>query len=151
MPVHTTDELLRYVPGVEVQSRGAFGTQSDFSIRGSTFSQILVMVYGIRLNATLAAAFNSNIPVRPSDIKRIEVLHGPAAAQYGAAAVGGVINIITCNFSKPTSKQHTDANINVGYGQYRLKTGRAGFSHFGHNYRIGGGGMWYHSPGQTLD
>src|SRR5699024_3903049 len=36
-------------------------------------------------------------------------------------------------------------------GQYRLKTGRAGFSHFGHNYRIGGGGMWYHSPGQTLD
>src|SRR5699024_7718248 len=151
MPVHTTDELLRYVPGVEVQSRGAFGTQSDFSIRGSTFSQILVMVDGMRLNDPLAAHFNSNIPVAPSEIKRIEVLHGPAAAQYGADAVGGVINIITNNFSKPTSKQHTDANIKVGYGQYRLKTGRAGFSHFGHNYRIGGGGMWYHSPGQTLD
>src|SRR5699024_7575273 len=49
LPVHSTDELLRYVSGVEVQSRGAFGTQSDFSIRGSTFSQVLVLVDGMRI------------------------------------------------------------------------------------------------------
>src|SRR5699024_7572301 len=150
MPVHTTDELLRYVSGVEVQSRGAFGTQSDFSIRGSTFSQVLVMVDGMRLNDPLTAHFNSNIPVAPSEISRIELLHGPAAAQYGADAVGGVINIITKTFGQPAAEQHTAADIKAGYGQYHLKMGRAGFSHSGNGFRLGGGGMWYQSPGQSL-
>ena len=150
LPVHTVDEVLRYLPGVEVQSRGAFGTQSDFSIRGSTFSQVLVLVDGMRLNDPLTAHFNSNIPVAPSEIERIEVLHGPAAAQYGADAVGGVINIITRAFAQRESGQQTNANAKVGYGQYHLKMGRAGFYHHGDNYRIGGGGMWYQTPGQKL-
>lgn len=150
LPAHTADEVLRYVSGVEVQSRGAFGTQSDFSIRGSTFSQVLVMIDGVRLNDPLTAHFNSNIPVAPSEIERIEVLHGPAAAQYGADAVGGVINIITRTFGQADGGQGTSADAEVGYGQYDLKTGRAGFFHSDDNYRIGGGGMWYHTPGQSL-
>lgn len=150
LPAHTTDEVLRYVSGVEVQSRGAFGTQSDFSIRGSTFSQVLVMVDGVRLNDPLTAHFNSNIPVAPSEIERIEVLHGPAAAQYGADAVGGVINIITQTFAQSGGEEETSADVQVGYGQDNLKTGQGGFFHRGDSYRIGGGGMWYHTPGQSL-
>ncbi len=150
LPVHTVDEVLRYLPGVEVQSRGAFGTQSDFSIRGSTFSQVLVLIDGMRLNDPLTAHFNSNIPVAPSEIERIEVLHGPAAAQYGADAVGGVINIITRSFAQRESGKQTNADVKAGYGQYNLKMGRAGFYHHGNSYRIGGGGMWYETPGQEL-
>lgn len=150
LPVHTVDEVLRYLPGVEVQSRGAFGTQSDFSIRGSTFSQVLVLIDGMRLNDPLTAHFNSNIPVAPSEIERIEVLHGPAAAQYGADAVGGVINIITRAFVQRESENQTKADVKAGYGQYNLKMGRAGFFHHGNGYRIGGGGMWYQTPGQEL-
>ncbi|SMO60552.1 TonB-dependent receptor plug domain-containing protein [Fodinibius sediminis] len=150
MPVHTVDEVIRYVSGVEVQSRGAFGTQSDFSIRGSTFSQVLVMVDGVRINDPLTAHFNSNIPVAPSEIERIEVLHGPAAAQYGADAVGGVINIITRTFAHSEGEQVTSADARIGYGQDELKMGQGGFFHRGDNFRIGGGGMWYHTPGQSL-
>src|SRR5690625_2862254 len=150
LPAHTTDEVLRYVSGIEVQSRGAFGTQSDFSIRGSTFSQVLVLVDGMRLNDLLTAHFNSNIPVAPSEIARIEVLHGPAAAQYGADAVGGVINVVTKTFSRQQGEQETTARIKTGYGQYDLKIGRAGFSHSGDGFRIGGGGVWFKTPGQPL-
>ena len=149
-PAHTPDEMLRYIPGVEVQSRGAFGTQSDFSLRGSTFSQVLVLVDGIRINDPLTAHFNSNIPVAPDEIQRIEVLHGPAAAQYGADAMGGVINIITHTFGGQSNEKKTNARIKGGYGQNDLKMGRGGFYHSTQNYRISGGGMWHQSPGQEL-
>jgi len=149
-PAHTPDEMLRYIPGVEVQSRGAFGTQSDFSLRGSTFSQVLVLVDGMRINDPLTAHFNSNIPVAPDEIQRIEVLHGPAAAQYGADAMGGVINIITHTFGGQSNEKKTNARIKGGYGQNDLKMGRGGFYHSTQNYRISGGGMWHQSPGQEL-
>lgn len=150
LPAHTADEVLRYTPGIEVQSRGAFGTQSDFSIRGSTFSQVLVMVDGVRINDPLTAHFNSNIPVAPSEIDRIEVLQGPAAAQYGADAVGGIINIVTRTFGPSTEEQETNADARIGFGQDELKTGQAGFFHRGNDFRMGGGGMWYDTPGQSL-
>lgn len=149
-PAHSLDEMLRYIPGVEVQSRGAFGTQSDFSLRGSTFSQVLVLVDGMRINDPLTAHFNSNIPVAPDEIQRIEVLHGPAAAQYGADAVGGVINIITHTFGSQYSVNQTNARIKGGYGQSDLKISQGGFYHIKENYRISGGGMWHQSPGQEL-
>jgi iron complex outermembrane receptor protein len=149
-PAHTPDEMLRYIPGVEVQSRGAFGTQSDFSLRGSTFSQVLILVDGMRINDPLTAHFNSNIPVAPDEIQRIEVLHGPAAAQYGADAVGGAINIITHTFGSQSGENKTTARIKGGYGQNNLKMGRGGFYHSSDRYRISGGGMWHQSPGQEL-
>src|SRR3954464_10626734 len=50
LPVHTLDDLLRLLPGLELQSRGPFGAQSDIGIRGGTFQQVLVLIDGIRLN-----------------------------------------------------------------------------------------------------
>jgi iron complex outermembrane receptor protein len=150
LPVHSIDDVLRYVSSVDVQSRGAFGAQSDFSLRGSTFSQVLVLVDGMRLNNPLTAHYNADIPVAPSEIKRIEILHGPASAQYGADAMGGVINIITKTFDQQKHPPHTNADIKAGYGQYNLKMGQVGFTHYNNNYRIGGGGNWIKTAGQPL-
>src|SRR5688500_13509076 len=44
LPVHSIDELLRYIPGVEVQIRGPQGSQSDIVLRGGTFQQVLVVL-----------------------------------------------------------------------------------------------------------
>ena len=95
MPVTTIDELLRYIPGIEAKSRNAFGVQTDFSVRGNNFNQILVLIDGQKINEPLTAHFNSNIPLSPSEIEKIEIILGPAAAEYGPDATGGVINIIT--------------------------------------------------------
>ncbi len=53
LPVHSIDELLRYLPGIEVQQRGPQGSQSDITIRGGTFQQVLVIIDGVKLNDPL--------------------------------------------------------------------------------------------------
>ena len=63
LPNHSVDEILRYLPGVEVQQRGPQGSQSDIVIRGGTFQQVLVIIDGIKLNDPLTGHFNSYIPV----------------------------------------------------------------------------------------
>lgn len=55
LPVHSLDELLRFVPGVEVQSRGPMGSQSDIVLRGATYQQVLVILDGMRLNDPIQA------------------------------------------------------------------------------------------------
>ncbi|HUN04667.1 MAG TPA: Plug domain-containing protein, partial [Niabella sp.] len=39
LPVNSVDELLKFIPGIEIQSRGPQGSQSDITIRGGTFQQ----------------------------------------------------------------------------------------------------------------
>jgi iron complex outermembrane receptor protein len=116
------DQLLRYVQGVEVQPRGAFGVQSDISMRATTFSQVIILIDGMKLNDPLTGHFNCNIPIPINQIEKIEILRGAASAQYGADAVGGIINIITksrSNTSKSTS------TIELGTGDYNLFFERA--------------------------
>ena len=123
-PVNSIDELLRYVPGIEVQSRGPMGTQSDIVIRGGTFQQVLVILDGIRLNDPLTGHFNSYIPIAISEIERIEILKGASSAIYGTEAVGGVINIITKSFSSSKKIKHVDAQFKRG--QFGLATFNVG-------------------------
>ncbi|PKL79537.1 MAG: hypothetical protein CVV25_07685 [Ignavibacteriae bacterium HGW-Ignavibacteriae-4] len=97
MPVNSVDELLRYIPGVEVQSRGMYGTQADITMRGGTYNQTLILLDGIRIGDPMTGHFNSNIPVSLSAIRRIEIIKGAGSVIYGADAVGGVINIVSKN------------------------------------------------------
>ena len=105
LPVNSIDELLRYLPGIEVQMRGPQGSQSDIVIRGGTFQQVLVIIDGVKLNDPLTGHFNSYSPIHPSEIERIEILKGSASAIYGSEAVGGVINIITKTFANKLEKR----------------------------------------------
>ncbi len=122
LPVKSLDELLRYIPGVEVQSRGTMGSQSDFTIRGGTFQQVLVIVDGLRLNDPNTGHFSSYIPVTLDEIEKIEILKGPASALYGSDAVGGVINIITKAFVQ-RNKPANELNAAISAGQLGLLNG----------------------------
>lgn len=93
--VRSLDEAVQMLAGVEVQTRGPYGSQGDIVMRGGTFNQVLVLIDGQPINDPLTGHFNSNIPVTFSDVKQIEVLRGPSSAIYGPDAVGGVINIVT--------------------------------------------------------
>jgi vitamin B12 transporter len=99
MPVHSIDEVLRYLPGVEVQAKGPMGAGSDIVIRGGTFQQVLVILDGVRVNDPNTGHFSSYIPVNPAEIDHIELLKGASSAIYGSDAVGGVIHIITKTFA----------------------------------------------------
>ncbi|HLP38557.1 TonB-dependent receptor plug domain-containing protein [Lacibacter sp.] len=126
LPVQSIDELLRYVPGVEVQSRGPMGAQADFTIRGGTFQQVLVILDGIRLNDPLTGHFSSYIPISPAEIDRIEVLKGASSAIYGTEAVGGVIHIISKTFAAKKNTNGHKINAQLTAGDFGLFNAQAG-------------------------
>ena len=95
LPVRSIDELLQAVGGVEVQSRGGLGVQSDLTLRGASFNGTVLLLDGARLNDSQTGHFLTDLPVPLSEIARVEVLRGPAAALYGPDAIGGVIHLIT--------------------------------------------------------
>ena len=124
LPVTSFDELLRTVGGVEVRSRSGFGVQSDFTLRGSTFNGVLVLLDGARLNDPMTGHFLMDFPVPLSEIARIEVLRGPAAALYGPDALGGVIQIFTDTGLReaPMANTGLDGSASGQYGRYDLYT-----------------------------
>lgn len=128
MPASSLDEVLRYLPGIEVQSRGPMGAQADFSLRGATFQQVLVILDGVRINDPLTGHFNNYIPISPSEIERIEILKGASSSIYGADAVGGVINIISKSFQAASTGQSRSAAAELGRGEYGLFKNRAAIS-----------------------
>lgn len=123
LPVSSVDELLRFVTGVNLNARNGFGVQSDFGMRGSTFSQVLVLIDNIRFNNPLTAHLNQNIPLSVGEIAQIEVIAGPAAASFGPDAVGGLIHIKTKTYVLTQKKRESEALRTqgvVGLGQHNL-------------------------------
>ena len=89
--------VLRRVPGLEVMQ--VTGADFNVSVRGDnqlTANKLLVMVDGRSIYVdSQGLVFWKSIPVTLPEIKRIEVLKGPASAVYGFNAFDGIINIIT--------------------------------------------------------
>jgi len=150
LPAHSLDELLRYLPGVEVQQRGPQGSQSDIIIRGGTFQQVLVIIDGVKLNDPLTGHFTSYIPIHPSEIDRIEILKGAASAIYGSEAAGGGIHIITKSFSASKSSSKNAAEGKLALGEYSLINGSAYLNLSKNKSTFSAGVISNNTDGQTL-
>lgn len=109
-PVQDLQDLLSYVPGVDVRARGLEGVQADVSIRGGSFEQTLILLDGVKLNDPQTGHHNMNLPVNMSDIERVEILKGPASSIYGPDALAGVVNFIT----KKGNNSELSANLTGG-------------------------------------
>ncbi|MFW6371530.1 MAG: TonB-dependent receptor [Bacteroidota bacterium] len=116
LPVYSVNDLLEYIPGVDIRQRSPHGVQSDVQIRGGSFDQVMILLNGINITDPQTGHFNLNLPVELSAIKRIEVLHGTGARVHGANAYKGVINIIT---------EKTGSELSGGYtwGDHKLRHG----------------------------
>jgi iron complex outermembrane recepter protein len=89
--------ILRRIPGIEVMQMS--GADFNVSARGNNqpfANKMLVLVDGRSIYQDVqATVFWKAIPVTLPEIKRIEVLKGPASSIYGFNAFDGIINIIT--------------------------------------------------------
>lgn len=117
-----TAELLRQVPGMDVQGSGFPGAVVKPILRGLSpglqSKPILVLVDGRRVAEPYQSAVEFSL--MPSDnIDHVEVLKGPASALYGSDALAGVINIVTRR-GTPTPV----ADARVGYGSYNTQQAR---------------------------
>lgn len=87
-------DLLSVLPGIHARTRGPLGVQTDLEMAGATFSQVLVLVDGMRINDPQTGHHTLNTPLRPSDLQRVEVVYGGGSAVHGPDAFGGVVNLV---------------------------------------------------------
>lgn len=92
------DEVLTMLPSLFIQNYGGFGGMKSISIRGTSSSQSVLMIEGIRMNSAQNGMLDvSTIPA--SMIESIEVTRTGSSALYGANAIGGAINFRLQNSS----------------------------------------------------
>ncbi|MBM6732856.1 TonB-dependent receptor plug domain-containing protein [Megasphaera stantonii] len=101
-------QALKLASNVDVTRAGMAG--HNVMIRGMSTNHTLILVNGMR-RAGEDTSVTQNVyaldRLSLSDIERIEIVRGPASAQYGSDALGGVINIIT-------KKSGVEPSVTVG-------------------------------------
>jgi vitamin B12 transporter len=114
--------LLNRLAGASKVSSGSLGSTSNVLMRGTTSSQVLVLIDGVpSVSASTGQSSFSNIPL--SNIERIEVVRGPVSSLYGANAIGGVIQV----FTKAPETAGDDAYVSGSYGSFNFRRLGAGF------------------------
>ncbi|MCR9278193.1 MAG: TonB-dependent receptor [Pseudomonadaceae bacterium] len=121
----TITDAVQQLPGVYLSQPGGSGGVAALSIRGGESNFATVLVDGVQVNDptnTRGGSYDfSTLDV--SDVERIELLRGPAAAVHGSDALSGVLNIIT--------RRPTDG------GRISLAVGERGYRHT--NFGLGSG------------
>jgi iron complex outermembrane receptor protein len=108
------EEVLEYLPGLDIRQRGKFGTQADLSIQGGTFDQSMILLNGINLSDPQTGHFHLNLPLGLHAIHQMEVLNGSATRHFGTHAFSGAVNVVT------DPADSTSFRFGLGGGQYGL-------------------------------
>jgi vitamin B12 transporter len=105
-------DLLSTLPGIHVRTRGPLGVQTDLEMAGASFSQVLVLVDGMRVNDPQTGHHNLNLPFRLEDLERVEVVYGSGSAVHGPGAFGGVVNLVP----RSTPQRQVELSTHWGSG-----------------------------------
>lgn len=110
----TVIDVLRDLPEVQIGLRTTEETAAWVTMRGiSGNDQFLVLRDGVRASAPTGRLDALLQAWSLFDVKRIEVILGPASALYGADAFAGIINIITKDGSDMQG-----ATLTASYGMF---------------------------------
>jgi vitamin B12 transporter len=132
-PVQTINDLIEFLPNVDLRQRGNLDVQADIGIRGGSFDQNLILINGIPFNDPQTGHHNLNLPFDLTSVEKIEILEGPGSRVYGANAFSGAINIIT----KSGYTDETDVLLTAGQNSYFKTSLSAGHSFKNLAYYIG--------------
>lgn len=151
------DQLLAQ-QGLQVTNQG---TSKLLKIRGigqasmatEMQSGVLILLNGRRLGSNNIGALGL------ANVERVEIIRGPSAVQYGSAAMGGVVNIITRR-----GQDGFKGSAEIGFGSFGLDkqevalSGGAGRVDFSaaytrtsrDDYEVKGGHKWDHTSYGSL-
>jgi outer membrane cobalamin receptor len=90
----TIADAIATVPGVQMESYGAIGASANYGIRGSSESQVLVLINGAPAPGSFADSVELGV-LSTAGVERIEIVEGGGSTLYGTGAIGGIVNIIT--------------------------------------------------------
>src|SRR5437016_3598015 len=105
-------DALELAPSVDLRQRAPNDVQGDFSIRGSTFGQALVLVNGLRMDDVQSAHHDMDLPLPTDSVTRVEILRGAGSTLYGSDAMAGSLNVITA------SPDHSDLRVGTAVGNF---------------------------------
>src|SRR5580704_6113696 len=92
-------DVLRGLPGTEINQSGGRGTVTSAFIRGGDSDYNLIMIDGIPMN-DFGGGFDL-APLPAEGVEQVEVVRGPQSALYGSNAVAGTINLETIHGDGP--------------------------------------------------
>jgi outer membrane receptor for ferrienterochelin and colicins len=114
-----TDALEFTVPGLEFNSQAQ---GKSISLQGIDPQYMLFMVDGERLAGDTYGDIDYS-RINMADVERIEVVKGAGSTLYGSNALGGVVNIITKNPSKPFAMGASARFSEYNTQNYQFNTG----------------------------
>lgn len=126
----TIAQVLASIPGIDIRTRGANGSQADVSVRGGTFDQVIICLNGIPVTDSQTGHYNLNLPVPLAAIQRIDVEPNTST-----------INIITIN--PDTAKLNTE----LSYGMNILGSAQIAGGGKYRNWRLAAAGNYIHANG----
>jgi vitamin B12 transporter len=89
----TVADAIASLPGVSIERYGP-GAFAQFGIRGSSSSQVLILIDGLPAAGSQINSLDLNgIPT--IGVERIELVEGGGSTLYGSGSIGGIVNIIT--------------------------------------------------------
>ncbi|HVW87402.1 MAG TPA: TonB-dependent receptor [Bryobacteraceae bacterium] len=88
-------DLLREIPGVQLEQGGPRGSVTDLFVRGGDSKYNLVLLNGIPINSFYYGGLFDFAQIPSDFIEEIDVARGPQSAVYGSYALGSVVNFVT--------------------------------------------------------
>lgn len=112
---NSLEEALQDLPGI--QGRDISGFNSYSFVRGapSQNNLVLLLVDGVQINELNSGGFYGGRQHNLANVKRIEVVYGPASALYGTNALSGIINLVTFD---PDDKAAQTSQISATSGSF---------------------------------
>ncbi|MCF6224686.1 MAG: TonB-dependent hemoglobin/transferrin/lactoferrin family receptor [Xanthomonadales bacterium] len=129
------DDMLRYQPGINIDSAGTRFGGEGLNIRGIGGNRVVMEIDGVPVQSQFSLSNFSNTgrdTLEVETIKRVEILSGPASTLYGSRAIGGVMAVTTW-----------DPDDLVGYTGIGVRT-KAGYNSVDNSWIATGGVAWQH-------
>jgi vitamin B12 transporter len=95
-------DIVARTPGVSLARNGGPGEAASLFLRGADSDQTLVLVDGVKINDPSDPGSGYDFSnLMTGDVARVEILRGPQSTLYGSEAIGGVVNVITADATRP--------------------------------------------------
>jgi len=92
-------DAVRYEPGVSVGNQPLRAGSTSYTIRGIGDNRVLLLIDGLDVPDFPESNSGSGTYTRDfvdlENLKRIEIVRGPASALYGSDALGGIVSYVT--------------------------------------------------------
>lgn len=113
--------LLDKASGIKIRETGGLGSDLSVSLNGFTGRNVKLFMDGVPMQGFGSAFQLNNIPVNIAE--RIEIYKGVVPIEFGADAMGGVINIVT------NQSANTFLDASYAYGSFNTHKSNISLGH----------------------